>query len=119
MVQGWEFTYQQQFTFLPGLLKGLSASANYAILQTSGDFGGTVSRSTNEVPGFMPRTGNLGLAWRWRNFSARYSVNYIGRHITGFNAALAICAARPLASVVGNPSLPSHLPGSAAPGRKT
>ena len=86
-VQGWEFTYQQQFTFLPGLLKGLSASANYTVLETSGNFGGTTRRSTNEVPGFMPRTGNLGLAWRYKSFSARYAVNYIGTHITGFNVA--------------------------------
>ena len=40
-VQGWELSYQQQFTFLPGLLKGLSGSANYTLLDTHGDFGGT------------------------------------------------------------------------------
>jgi iron complex outermembrane recepter protein len=86
-VQGWEFSYQQQFTFLPGLLKGLSASANYTIIETSGDFGGTARRSTNQVPGFVPKMGNLGLAWRYGKFSARYSVNYVGTHITAFNAA--------------------------------
>ena len=86
-VQGWEFAYQQQFTFLPGLLKGLSASANYTIIQTAGDFGGTVSRSTNEVPGFTPRTGNFALAWRHRSVGARVGVNYVGTHITNFNAA--------------------------------
>lgn len=31
---------EQQFTFLPGLLKGLSASANYTIIDTRGNFGG-------------------------------------------------------------------------------
>jgi iron complex outermembrane recepter protein len=87
IVQGWEFSYQQQFTFLPGVLKGLSASANYTSLQTSGDFGGAVRRSTNEVPGFMPHTGNLGVAWRYRRFSARVAVNYVGTHITSFSAA--------------------------------
>jgi TonB-dependent receptor len=29
VVQGWEFNYQQQFTFLPGPLRGLGFSANY------------------------------------------------------------------------------------------
>src|SRR6185436_7367751 len=29
-VQGWEFAYNQQLTFLPGFLKGLSATFNYS-----------------------------------------------------------------------------------------
>jgi TonB-dependent receptor len=87
VVQGWEFSYQQQFTFLPGLLKGLSASANYTLLETRGDFGGTAKRSTNEVPGFIPRTANLGLAWRYGRISTRLAVNYVGDYIRNFTAA--------------------------------
>jgi TonB-dependent receptor len=86
LVSGWEFTYQQQFTFLPGLLRGLSASANYTLLETSGDFGGTETRRTGDVPGFIPRTGNFGLAWRHRSFGARVGVNYVGTYITNFTA---------------------------------
>jgi TonB-dependent receptor len=86
VVQGWEFSYQQQFTFLPGLLKGLSASANYTLLETSGDFGGTVKRSTGQVPGFIPRTGNVSLVWRYGAVSARVSANYVGSYITNFTA---------------------------------
>jgi TonB-dependent receptor len=85
-VQGWEFAYQQQFTFLPGLLKGLNAAANYTLIQTSGDFGGTASRSTNEVPGFIPRTANYSLGWRYRSFSTRIGANYVGQYITNFAA---------------------------------
>jgi TonB-dependent receptor len=58
-VQGWEFSYQQQLTFLPGLLRGLSFGANYTILDTHGDFGGTTDRTGDQVPGFIPETGNL------------------------------------------------------------
>jgi TonB-dependent receptor len=86
-VQGWEFNYQQQFTFLPGLLKGFGASANYTLISTSGDFGGTTTRSTNEVPGFIPRTGNATLSWRYRKFSTRILYNFTGSHITAFTAA--------------------------------
>jgi iron complex outermembrane recepter protein len=86
VVQGWEFSYQQQFTFLPGLLKGLSASGNYTLLETRGDFGGTTKRGTNEVPGFIPRTANLGVAWRYGRVSARVAVNYVGDYIRNFNA---------------------------------
>ena len=87
IVQGWEFSYQQQFTFLPGLLKGLGASANYTVIDTHGDFGGTVSRSTNQVPGFIPKTGNVSLSWRYRGLGARLGANYTGDYITSFTAA--------------------------------
>jgi TonB-dependent receptor len=87
VVQGWEFNYQQQFTFLPGWLKGLSGSANYTVITTHGDFGGAVTRSTNQVPGFIPRTGNVGLAWRFRGFSSRLGINYTGDYITNFSPA--------------------------------
>ncbi len=86
-VQGWELSYQQQFTFLPGLLKGLAASGNYTAIETNGNFGGAVSRSTNQVPGFIPRTGNVSVSWRHRGFSVRYGVNYTGDYITSFTAA--------------------------------
>ncbi len=86
-VTGWEFNYQQQFTFLPGLLKGFGASANYTLIRTNGNFGGLTSRSTNEVPGFIPRTGNATLSWRYRKFSTRLLYNFTGSYITAFTAA--------------------------------
>ena len=86
-VQGWEFNYQQQFTFLPGLLKGLAFSANYTMIETHGDFGGTVSRETKEVAGFIPRMGNLSLSWRHGKFSTRALYNYTGDYITSYTAA--------------------------------
>jgi TonB-dependent receptor len=86
-VQGWEFTYQQQFTFLPGLLKGLGASANYTILKTHGDFGGGTNLGTDEVDGFIPETGNASLSWRYKKFSARVLFNFTGSYITDYTAA--------------------------------
>lgn len=85
-VQGWEFSYQQQFTFLPGLLRGLSGSANYSIITTEGDFGGNTIRKTGEVAGFIPRVGNLSLSWRYRGFSTRVLYNFTGEHITSYSA---------------------------------
>jgi iron complex outermembrane recepter protein len=76
VVQGWEFSYQQQFTFLPGILKGLSGLVNYTVLRANGDWGGGGSLSTNEVEGFVPRTANASLTWRYRGFSTRVLVNY-------------------------------------------
>ena len=86
-VQGWELSYQQQFTFLPGLLKGLSFGANYTHLDTHGRFTGTASLVTGQVPGFIPKTGNVNLSWRYRAFNARVLVNYTGDYNTAFTAA--------------------------------
>ena len=86
-VNGWEFAYQQQFTFLPGLLKGLGAALNYTLLEASGNFGGATNRSTNQVPGFIPRTANATLSWRYRKFSTRVLYNHVGSYITSYNAA--------------------------------
>jgi iron complex outermembrane recepter protein len=86
IVQGWEFSYGQQFTFLPGLLRGLSASANYTLIDTHGNFGGRDYRKTGEVPGFIPRAANVTLSWRYRKFSTRVLYNFTGEHINSFSA---------------------------------
>jgi TonB-dependent receptor len=86
VVQGWEFSYQQQFTFLPGLLKGLSGSANYTIINTHGNFGGTVSRGSGQVAGFIPKAANVSLSWRYRSFSSRVLYNFTGSHIASYSA---------------------------------
>ena len=86
IAQGWEFSYQQQFTFLPGFLKGLSGSANYTLIDTQGNFGGLTTRKTGQVSGFIPRAGNASLSWRYRAFSTRVLYNLTGEHIVCFSA---------------------------------
>ena len=86
-VQGWEISYQQQFTFLPGLLKGLSFSANYTDIKTHGDFGGAASLGTNQVAGFIPQTANVSVSWRYRSLSARLLANYTSDYISSYTAA--------------------------------
>ena len=84
-VQGWEFSYQQQFTFLPGLLKGLGGAANYTVLDTHGDFGGASSLRTGEVAGFIPKTGNASISWRYRSFSTRLLYNYTSDYTSSYS----------------------------------
>jgi TonB-dependent receptor len=86
-VQGWEFSYQQQFTFLPGLLRGLGLSANYTVLDTHGNFGGTAARKTGQVAGFVPQTSNINLSWRYRKFGSRININRTGEYISAYTAA--------------------------------
>jgi TonB-dependent receptor len=86
-VQGWELSYNQQMTFLPGLLRGLGAGANFTFINTHGNFGGTVERRTGEVVGFIPFTANANLYWRHRGFSARAGLNRTGEYINAFTAS--------------------------------
>jgi TonB-dependent receptor len=92
VVQGWEFSYQQQFTFLPGVLKGLSGMINYTSLDThrnvpvAGSLTATTARSAGQIAGFVPRTGNASLSWRYRAFSTRILANYATTHLTTFSA---------------------------------
>lgn len=87
IAQGWEFAYRQQFTFLPGLLQGLSGSFNYTRIDVHGMYGGNTYLTRNEVQGFIPHAANASLSWRHRNFSARVLYNFTGEYLTSFNAA--------------------------------
>ncbi|MEY4089975.1 MAG: hypothetical protein RJB55_2246, partial [Verrucomicrobiota bacterium] len=83
-VQGWEISYQQQFTSLPGLLKGLGTSINLTAIDAHGDYGGRGRREGRDVEGFVPRVGNVSVFWRHHGFSSRVIVNYTGESITEF-----------------------------------
>ncbi len=87
VAQGWEFAYQQQFTFLPGLLKGLAASANYTWIDTHGLYEVGRYLTKREVAGFIPYAANLSLSWRYKKFNTRVLYNFTGEYITSFNAA--------------------------------
>jgi TonB-dependent receptor len=84
IVEGVEASWTQQFVFLPGLLRGLGASANASLLRAHGDYGGRGRREGRDVEGFVPRMGNVSLFWRHRAFSSRVIVNYTGESITDF-----------------------------------
>ena len=86
-VQGWEFSYQQQFTFLPGVLKGLSGSFNYTVIDTHGDFGSTVNITGREVVGFIPKAANAMLSWRYGKFSTRLLYNWTSDYIVEYSPA--------------------------------
>lgn len=73
-VQGIEASYQQQFSFLPGIWKGLGAYANFTYLESQGDFGTTAT--TNKLANLAPRSGNAGVNFRYRGFDARFLANW-------------------------------------------
>lgn len=73
-VRGVELSYQQQFSFLPGVWKGLGAFANFTYLESEGDFGATVT--TNRLGNLAPRSGNTGLNFRIGGLDARWLANW-------------------------------------------
>ncbi len=88
IAQGWEFAYQQQFRFLPGLLRTLRVNANFTLINAHGDFGGTTYLSNGQINGFIPRTGNLSVSWDYRKFGFSVSYNYTSQSIrNAFNVA--------------------------------
>ncbi len=80
--QGWEFSYLQQFQFLPGLLKGLRLNANLTQITAHGDYAspGNYAKDKN-VRGFIPRTMNTTVSWYYKKFSTSVSYNYTAEHI--------------------------------------
>lgn len=86
-VEGWEFNYRQQLTFLPGLLRGIGLSANYTELKTVGNFGSGPVLQTSAVAGFIPRTANGTLTYNFRKFGVRVAMAYNGEYLSTYNAS--------------------------------
>lgn len=73
-IRGIELNHQQQYTFLPGALRGLGSFANFTYLDTKGDFGSAAT--TTRLPNLTPRSANAGLTWRGRGLDLRIMMNY-------------------------------------------
>jgi iron complex outermembrane recepter protein len=89
-IRGIELSYQQQFSFLPGVLKGLGAMANFTYLQAEGNFGATTS--TTKLSQLAPRSGNAGINYRYRGFDARVLANWTDVKFKGTNGGVDLYA---------------------------
>jgi outer membrane receptor protein involved in Fe transport len=81
-VQGLELSYQQQFSFLPGIWRGFGVFANYTWLESSGDF------ADSGVPGFAPQSGTVGLTYADHGWSLRLIGTYTAENPGGLSADL-------------------------------
>lgn len=88
-VNGWEFDYWQQFSFLPGVFKGLGFQANFTLLATTGDYGGSVPLRSDRVQNFVPRSGSASLTYNYRGFNLRVGVNATGHYLHANSTVLA------------------------------
>jgi TonB-dependent receptor len=84
-VQGMEFSYRQQLTFLPGWARGFSVNATYTKLKTEGNYGGNVALSTSSLQGFVPQTGAFGLTYRGYNMELRLQAVFYDEYLAAAN----------------------------------
>jgi TonB-dependent receptor len=82
-IEGLEFSYQQQLTFLPRWSKGLGIYANFTKLRTEGnnpDFAAGPG-GTSAIAGFLDTTGNIGLGYRGHGFDLRLQTVFRGKFL--------------------------------------
>lgn len=81
-IEGYELNYNQRLTMLPKPFNGLSVFANYTYLKTEG----TYRLGAAELAGFVPKSGNAGLSFLWRNLETRFAWRYTGDYLRSYNA---------------------------------
>ncbi len=82
---GFEIAYQQNLTFLPTALKGLSVYANYTFTNSQATIQNREDAAEAEeirLPGQAKHVGNFSLGYEIGRFSARLSSNFNGEYLT-------------------------------------
>jgi TonB-dependent receptor len=82
-VQGVEFTYAQNFTFLPSVLSGLFFAGNVTLADSEQTDG--VSGRTLTFQDQADVVGNASIGWENERFSLRVSGNYVGERLSALN----------------------------------
>ena len=73
-VKGLELNYSQQFTFLPGWMKGFGAFANFTKMEAEGNYGSGTAIAlapTPKIAGFNPLNANAGISYIQNNLTVR------------------------------------------------
>jgi TonB-dependent receptor len=93
-IQGFEVSWEQRFSFLPGLLNGLGVSANYSYTQSAVTFpaffnpvsaGGEGRLDHPSLPRQAPNTWNAGFTYDKRRFAMRFAVSHNDANISFYN----------------------------------
>lgn len=84
---GFELAWQQNFTFLPGILKSFGLNANYTYTRSSADIPGRGRDGVDSpIPEQTPQAGNIGLFFDRGPLSLRVGGNYSGSFVSTINA---------------------------------
>ncbi len=86
-VRGIELSYNQRFTWLPGVWRGLGFMANYTRIKSRGNYSSATGTQTGaEIAGFMPETFNAGLTYAYRAWEAGIKYTYRAQNLRDYNA---------------------------------
>lgn len=77
-LSGFEFSWQQQLTFLPGALNGLGIYLNYTSITSEAKY---YDRESTTLPGQANNIYNFALSYEKSGFTGRLSVNFHGKYI--------------------------------------
>ncbi len=80
--KGFELSWQQQLTFLPGFLNGLGVHANYSYVDSKFEVPGIETTRTVKLPEMRPHVGNVSLSYEKYGFSGRISMYFYDTYIT-------------------------------------
>lgn len=88
-VEGAEFNYTQQLSFLPGVLRGLGATANWTVITSAGDYNGLIANLPfkNYLTGLRPHSGNAGLTYVYGRWDVRVMWNYADDYIISLDTS--------------------------------
>jgi TonB-dependent receptor len=82
---GFEAAYQQNLSFLPGVLSGLGVYANYTFTRSAAKIQARQALTGTEeirLPGQARHVGNFSLAYNRNKINVRLSANFNGEYIT-------------------------------------
>lgn len=90
-IEGAEFSYQQQLTFLPGWAQGLGVYANFTKLRTEGNNSGFVTGAAGKkLANFLDTTGNIGVSYRGFGWDLRLQTIFRGKYLRANSATPAL-----------------------------
>jgi len=78
---GFEFAFQRQLTFLPGVLKNLGLYTNYTFTSSTTDNPDFPEDQDVELPGAAPHTINASLTYQDQRFVVGLSFNYTSPYL--------------------------------------
>jgi len=85
-LSGFELAWQQNLSFLPGLLAGLGLNANYTHTSSDAEIPGLGRAGvTTPLPGQTGNAGNLGIFYDRGPLSLRVGANYSGKFLSTIN----------------------------------
>ena len=85
-IRGLEVSYNQQFSNLPGFLRGFGAFANFTWLQSEGNFGTPgAALKGRQLPNFTPKSGSAGISYIAHGWMIRLKQTYTGDRLVSYN----------------------------------